>query len=486
MKKDKLTTLILTLLVTSSIVLTSQIWFQKKLWSNDYNFFVTFENSQIWQTLHRMFKNPLSDQDTQAMHRNAALPQTLVVNFGAIRTQYNTGSVPYNELMEELKQAITTWLKSDQGVRSTKIDDIAEWKKALKSQSLYVDFRFPYPIKTFGAFFGVQDTPVDTALKDMQALIVVLGDTATNDIVIYVKDATDQSIHKFLVRYDRTKLLSLMEKNNDSTLTGYKFSFELNFDEKRLNNVVLQSNILIPFNAVEVKPLRMSELNKRPSEMDALLRHFGHNPSNPRRFTETDNSEVYVENYSTFKISTHGEIDYDTIAQGKGVHLNSKEHTTTGVQTAYQAYNMAIDFIEKFQPEGQRLMLSNMVENFEKPGTHLFTFDYLFDGLPVKLKDANGNAKDAIKIVISNNSLTSYSQVFKKLEGSTPTKIETPIPRVMDKLITAVANANKEVTVEQFKLCYEDTDSLDFHLPQWHVAVKGVGVQMYEPTIYKK
>ena len=65
MKKERIKSAVLTVLVISSLLLTGQIWFNQRLWPEGYNFFVNIRAS-AYETVAGLFGAPAAEEHGQA------------------------------------------------------------------------------------------------------------------------------------------------------------------------------------------------------------------------------------------------------------------------------------------------------------------------------------------------------------------------------------------------------------------------------------
>ncbi|MDK2934625.1 MAG: hypothetical protein PWP27_2435 [Clostridiales bacterium] len=481
MKKDKVKTLILILLVANSIFLTTQIWMDKKLWSADYNFFAKWGENSIVQAITKKLSWVVRNGEAGASFVNQTYyPQKVVVNYGNFRAAYVNGDELYTQSLDEFSRALKALLREDQVVRYQKIEAEDAWLNILKLKSIYIDLKVPYKTKFIGQFLGIKNTPLSNYIKEIKEFILVPGDSASNDVTFYIKDFNDGSVAKFDVTYDRTQLMNLLNREIPASTVDHKFSFELEFDKKKANKIVLDSQVLLPFNKQKAEVIKSTNPIQDDHNVKNILRAFKYSTNNPRKYIETDNTLVYIENYSTLKIHPDGLIEYDAIEEGKGLRLYSDSYGNDPATPSFQeSLNMAVKLINKIQDTTGKLHLSSVAEDPDKPGSYKFVFNYYHNGLPITMNLISDDKdilslKYAVKVEVVNGTLKSYRHYVRDYESIKPITVDMPVPNVLD-AIYKIANANAPyINVKDLHLSYEEDGQEEILQPQWHVRLKGV------------
>jgi hypothetical protein len=485
LKNDKIKTIVLILLVLNSMFLTAQIWLSEKLWSQDYNFFVKWENNELVQAvLKKVSWSSGQDHKGPTIDSYFYTPQRIVVNYGSFRTVYVNGDNLYAQYLSEISRAFEQLLRSEEGVKYQAAAATDEWFNVLKTKSIYVDLRAPYKTKLLGQFFGIKETPLSTYIKDIKELILVPGDSISNDITFYIKNFSNGSIGKFNLNYDRTPLNNLLEKHATAPSNRYKFSFEIPLDKKsRFTKVVVDSSILIPLDKQNLKVLKSNNPVKSEHDIKDILKAFKYSSNSLRKYTEMDNTIVYVENYSTLKIHPDGLIEYDAIEGGKGLKLAPVPPAGGNNMPSFrESWDMVVKFIKGIENVNQEIQLSSAAEDQNKPGTYQFIFNYFYGGLPITMSLDNGKIQDAIKVEVVNGTLKSYRHYLRNYEEVKPVEVGVSMPYVLDNIYKKIDAKQDDITITDLFLGYEESSGEDTLQPRWNFRIEGTGKRLTIPV----
>ncbi len=510
MKKERMKTIVLILLIISSLFLTSQIWFSKKLWSEDYNFFVNGIKPFKIQTIIRKVFPGKKETVEFSIENLAYSPQDIIVSFGGIRSKYTPQDKEYKNFLEELFMCLNALFKVETEHKYVSVDT-EEWLSSLKSKSFYMRFSTNYKIKQLGQLFGVHDTPISSYIKDIEEIIIVPGDSATNNVFIYMKDFENGTIIKFSLSYDKTNLNKKLSEYQEkaSAETRYKFSFELDYHKKtEFTNFTIDKEVLIPLNSLKQQIIRSNNPIKSDFDIKNILKTFKYSVNTLRRYVEMDNTIVFIENYETLKIHPEGIIEYNVIGDGKGVQLNKmkninekdtdsvssikKQQTNKDINnySMRESLDIAVNFIKGMHGDNdQDIKLVNINEEANKQGSYEFEFIYSYNGLPIKniwaLKNegktgtkTSGRYEPAIKVKIVNGSIKNYYHFVRDYNIEKQVEVKIPIPNVLDNMYKEIDTKDKDIKIKDIYLTYDDDDKAETMQPQW--AIK---LDEYEGTI---
>ena len=148
---------------------------------------------------------------------------------------------------------------------------------------------------------------------------------------VYIKDDETKEIEKVKINYDSQAISTLLKKKDFVSSDTNYYSFELNFDTNENNNVeehvVIDHDVLINISEKRVNGITernlFSNISSEPQLYSAILPHFKYNTSNIRKYTESDNSVVFVENYGTLKLHSNGVLEYLSVDENKGIDLEA-------------------------------------------------------------------------------------------------------------------------------------------------------------------
>ena len=409
-------------------------------------------------------------------------PRKIVVNYSGNRTIYFNGQTPYMSFFNRISEPFTMLLSGEQEIKHYALNDRKEWLDLLKGRSLYVDFGVAYNTKLLGQLFGIKDTVLFSYVPSVREFILVPGDNISNDIAFYLKDYRTGNISKFLISYDRKPLIDLLEQYAAHKSPRHTFSFEIGLDLDitanggQTNKVILSSDILLPLERQISKVIQSHNPINFESEytINEILDAFNYSPSTIRKYTETDNTLVYVENHSRLKISPDGLIEYNAVEPGRGLTLpKSTSVSQTSTSTLYESLITAMDFINKVGTVKEDIYVSgDILDNQTRPGRYKFTFDYFYNGLPVIINPDTKDVRHAVEVEIVDGTLNSYRQYIRKYESLDEVEINVPITQVLDEVFTMRKTHNEPIRIENMFLTYMEKGIGLMQYPEWAIMIE--------------
>ncbi len=401
MKIERLKSILLVLLVISSIVLTVNKWFNEKLWPDGYNFFSDIKN--YFTSASSSNKSSLSFDPVEEVLK----PAKIIINNSGNHILYTKSSFEYNSLFEQIKSALELLSSSKE---SSEVD-INEWNDALKRKSCY----FSYPVEYDVGYFSYQLSG-DAQIPDVTTVreFVLTSDTRISKVTyIYIKDETTGKIFKYRLDFESSEINNMIERATEASGGTDYYSFELNFDKEDKTgieqHIVIDPDVLINISQTQIP--KISEYNlflgisTRPDIYNSILQIFGYNTSTIRRYTEHDNSLVFVENYGTLKLHTNALLEYKSLNTTQGVSLLG--------ETTYECINSCISFVNTINqslglPEGMYYEISSDIKDI-KSKSFTLNFDYYINDRMI-IPSENTHS---ISVEVKSGKIVSYSQICK-------------------------------------------------------------------------
>ncbi len=401
MKIERLKTILLVLLVISSIVLTINKWFNEKLWPEGYNFFSGVKN---------FFFSSQDKEHTFDPVEEILKPSEIIFNDSQNHILCTKSSENYNVYYEEIRDIIELFAKGDLYERG----QIEEWNDALKGKSYY----FSYPVKYNSNYFFSRDT--QKYQGDIKAIreFIVSGDVRIpSTLYVYAKDAQTGEIYKQRIKYD-SKMLKLPSDKIPvhSDETNY-FSFELKFDLETQGNVeqpvVIDPDVLISITPKTLPSISEENLFHIMSSDDeiytSIFSEFGYNTSSIRKYVESDNSVVFVENYGTLKFHSNGVLEFKSIDDTEGIEL--------GGDTVYECVNSCISFVDSIMGcvpfnNSMNWQLSSDILDIKSKSFTLM-FDYYVNDNMIATPFEVYNMKNSIVVEVVSGKIVNYRQLCR-------------------------------------------------------------------------
>jgi len=401
MKIERLKSILLVLLVISSIVLTVNKWFNEKLWPEGYNFF---------SDVKKHFTQERTDTSSFDPVEEILKPAKIIINNSGNHVLYTKSSDEYNNIFSEIKSALKLLAKSGSAI----VSDDVEWNENLKRKSCY----FSYPVEYDSGYFFYQLSHKYYGDVNSVCEFILAKDSRVSTVFyMYVRDASSGVVYKYRLTYE-SDVLEYFIDNAVSVSDGTDYySFELNFDSEDENSVeehiIIDSDVLINISQKQILSIREQNLFKdvasNPQLYDAILHSFGYNTSTIRRYTEPDNSMVFVENYGTLKLHTAGIIDYKSLNSAQGVSLNG--------DSVYECINSCITFVNDVTDvlglsDVLYYEISSDIKD-AKSKSFILNFDYYINDCKIVFSDDIHSLNHAITVEVADGKIISYKQNCK-------------------------------------------------------------------------
>lgn len=402
MKIERFKSILLVLLVISSIVLTVNKWFNKKLWPEGYNFF-----SDV--------KTALSDdKNTNDLNFNPTeivlKPSKIIINNSGNHVLYTKSSSEYKKLYNEIKSVLEAAVVGDEFV----LTDNEEWNNTLKSKSCF----FSYPVVYNAGYFFSQISKVYSSISNQCFEFVITFDPRISSVgYLYMKDVSTDEIYKKKLEIDCKYLIDFIDKSKSNDGASY-YSFELNFDSEKDGSVeqpiLIDPNVLISITGQNINGIYENNIfdnliEKRELYSD-LIAMFGYDSSTFRKYVETDNTMVFVENYGSIKLLSDGFLNYRSVDKSYGVTLEG--------DTPYDCINSCISFVNLvcdkiFGNSDMYFEISSDIYDINSKN-FVLTFDYYVGDNMIIIPEEKYGIKHAVVVEVSDGNIVSYSQVCKE------------------------------------------------------------------------
>ena len=402
MIKEHIKSCLLFLLITSSIVLTINIWFNGKLWPSGYNFF-----SNITNLLE--IKN---NKTYYLSKENVSYPEKIIINGYETRNMYYHTSKEYNEFSTDVLDILKY------GLSKTSFTSVSEdeWNNALKIGSVYISYPVAYDSDLLCKILEINPLKFDVeSSKEFIIVPSIIGNSS--NIILYAKDYSSNKVYNTIFEYNLENINKIIENYSKDSLNLLPYSFELYFDETEDQSieqkVIIDPTITLKLENMELPVLKSKNyLNNfyNSPVSKKMLNAFGFNSTNTKTSQlDNNNTAVYVENYSTIKVYNNGFVEYKSIDPSKGITL------TNSSSDVYENFIACIEFVNKvwdstFPDEPLNINLTSDIIDTDNGSGFKITMDYYVNGCLTVLE----NNTHAIEITVNNGKITEYKQLFNK------------------------------------------------------------------------
>lgn len=480
MKKEKIKTIILLLLIAGSIFLSVTLWFGDGLWPSGYSFITALKNETFLASIFRR------DTPDSIPMDNLAKPQKIVVTNGGNRAVYYNTDASYSLYYTSAKDFLSVVLTNESSYMHTEIVPNEEWYEVLRNdelldtKSIYVDYSVSFTPKLFAQVTGIKTTWLENAVTSVKEFIIAPVDGSAGESLLYVKDSNNGEIHKYYMNYSGTESLvsavsSLTENMN------YSFAFELNLhnSETGLGTGIVQKVVMEPLTLISSQQTESYVIESSLPDIDttALASVFDYRTKTLNRYTDSTGTEHFIENYSSLNIYSDGLIEYYAVDAKKGLNLFGENESN---KTLYECLNRAISFSEKVWATTMSgvpfdvLITSDLLETSES--TYFFTLNYYYDGITV-VTDVNDKTHDylgnAVEIEVQDGRIVKYRHFMRQFEKTGETTTSLPMLTAIDGIYKNFENAENQTIISDMYLAYVETEEAEIKAPVW--CVKAVG-----------
>ena len=409
MIKERIKSCLLCFLIVSSIVLTLNIWFSGKLWSDGYNFFSNITN---------YFESSSKNHSYYLSKENISYPQRIIVNNNEKRNLYTHTANQYNHIIHTILDIVKESVSTAEFVQV----DPAEWNSSLKGKSVYLSYPVVYDASLLLGILDVTPASVNTsAIKDFVVSVSEKNDGSLN---IYTKDYSNGNIFKANVNMLYAETAEIIEEYAKDSINLLPYSFELNFDKTEKNSVeqkiVVDPTVILSLEGSRLPVIeninQVEDIYNNNELSENLIKTFGYNTTNTRKYLDGNNSAVYVENYSSIKIHENGLFEYKALDNSKGIPL------TTGTNsTQHDIFIACVEFVNNLWDNAfpQEELNVNLTSDIHSSGKDFYlTMDYYVNGYLatsyISENKLHSTLAHGIEITVSDGKIVEYRQLFNK------------------------------------------------------------------------
>ncbi len=466
--KERIKSIVLTILIISNFILGSFVLSSKKLWSDsDYNF---FSDAGFFSGIYQKVETLLHKKNNVTTHLE--YPEMLVINTG-----YQTSRLSLDRadsLFEELSVILNEYLKSafsspQKFVKISKND----FYSTLSSKSVYIRYPVTYDSSLFAYLLGITDADSVQSFTSIKNIIV------THDGYVCIEDAITGDTYRCYTGLSENKLSEIINENIDTpneTNQVINYAFDLGFDKAFGNQKALLSPIITLYSdeltvGTVSSQIPIARLSSTPSDTVAedILKVFNMNTNVFRRYTEADGTLVFVENNATLKISPFGDITYS--ATDNGVLL-----LKDAISNKYEILPKLADFVNTVNStadSANSMQLSSNITQNELSGDIInVTFDYLADGIPVMLTSAD--CPNAVSVTVEGGRITRYHHRVRSYTSTKESRTVENYIYALDDSIAKIEGQINDIEINTIDIVYKDDSQAGIKLPSWNVGIKEI------------
>ncbi len=483
MRKEKIKTGILLILIACTVVLTLNVWFGSGIWPHGYDFFVSLSDRAFFSRLFQKEQPYLSPMESLAK------PQKLVVTNGGNRAVYYVSDVSYAPFYEEVKAFFGAVLSDESRVQMVTEVDVEEWYDVLRNdeildtRSIYAEYNSAFSPALFAKVTGIADTWLASKIDSVREFIVAPVGEGGEDMLLYVREYNTGRIIKCYIRYEGKaplyEKIAAMTEN-----TNYSYAFELNLHigsggigEAVQQKVVCSPQILIAPNATRGVGITAENPVETDMNMEELLSVFQYTERTPNRYIGTDGTVHFVENYGSVNLYPDGVVEYYALNEEKGVDLLP---VRDGAVTLYDSLNGAVRLAEKVW----RALVPDMPfdaivsgDLLEKDGdSYTFYMDYYHAGTPVitTVGDTYHPAmQHAVEMEVKNGRLIRYRHFIRRFESVGEPFQNVTMLEAVDGIYMSLPPSQDTLQIKDLFLAYLEDTTPGTKKPVWCARVEG-------------
>lgn len=481
MKAERIKNITLVLLIVSSLVLSFRIWFNEKIWPDGYDFVDSLKTTSIGKLYSSIFEKK---DKIEAIQEDVLVPYNLFVYM--VKNSDHAGYMltANDGNFEEAKGFLHTTMgevlsRADEKSFSQVSEE--EWQNILCLNGIYADYGAAYIPTTFLQL--VKATPnsdiISRNIEKMGRFAVVNDD---GRLKVYISDLSNEKFYVVLSDEESEQLDLIVEKCSEQATVDNRFSFFIGADiETPIEGAaVFDSYIVLSESNVEAKTARNAGAEELAAEIfeksESIAELFSINPKTARRYADSDEDVVFVQNQSSLKLSNGGYVEYYATTAGGGVKLDASSDDETALAMVLYPLVFLSENVNDMVSENNNISVY-VSSTEENGGNYKVTLDYMFNGQPVVVMD-DGKAVNAVSCEISGGYLTSYKQYITDFEAGKSSVLLPSSYSGIDLIFSDMSIDEKKETIKDMFIGYIDGDSGSVD-PCWFVKIGNDSVIKY-------
>lgn len=449
MSRGRVKTILLVLLVACCFLFAAQNWFGEGLWPQGQT---PFSDTGFFSFFGEFF-NRDGDQPTLSAYSALSDPEWIVVNRqGSQKEQYFSADAPYAELNALGDELLSALFAEMNDMVAAPIEGGAEsYRGMLRTQSLCFRYRTPMPVDLLGRVLSLPNASLE-GVQVVQELLFLPAENSATTCTLAVVDAKTEAAMTFRFPFDPERLRAAISRNTqeDSYLT---YAFEINLGQED-TAVPLAPMTAISLDTVELPVLSASSVTAPLTE--TVLPLFGYNPNTPKRYTEADDSQVFLDRKSSLRIASDGGVEYHSDNETNGLRLGD---STESYALLKELLNLA-ERIDRaaFTENGAQLYITSDLTDLS-----VVTMDYVYGGRLVLPEEGH-----AVVAKLSAGQLIEYRQTLRNYQKTAETSAASDVLSAIDTLLENTP-AQSVTTPMDLRLLYRDRRGAETVTAGWEV-----------------
>lgn len=470
MKLERIKSFVLFLLITSSIVLASQIWFNEKLWPDGYDFSSIMQNT----TIGRFFLGLTGEGETkETVQEDILVPYNFFVYMVKDSDHAGYMLTPKDESFSDAKNFLHEFMgKTLSGVNESNFSKVEEsaWQSALCADGIYLDYGAAYLTDTFLQLVNVvSDADIlKQNINKMGRFALTYEDDKIN---LYINDLADNSFYKIACNTESEKLSEIITGCREDATVYNRFSFFIGADIAAPieGTAVFAPYIVLSEGNVDALTATSESLeninSKMLSEAENIAEIFSINPKTARRYADAQENTVLVQNQSSVKFTKQGYIEYvATTANGGLALLENADSNTPLALVLYPLVFLAERINQNIAENSNISVYVSSVS--EDNGKYTVTLDYSFNGFTYVATDGK-TPISSVTAEIEGGHLKSYKQYIADLEVTEEIITLPSSYEGIDSIFAHLALEERKKLINDMFIGYIDIDGNV--IPKWFI-----------------
>lgn len=298
---------------------------------------------------------------------------------------------------------------------------VAQWKNALKGNSVYVRYPSVRPVNFDLQFYETKETSFLKNVTAYSETVFVPNVSSDRGVSVIIRDEVSGEYVKITTDADATVLKNVLRNRLDGRMSSYSFAYEN--AGQNIGGASLGEMIVIPpsgqdVNTIVVKVPRVYQgginFTRTTEFATGLINLFGYNPNTIRQYANSDGAIMFVGETGSLSVHPRGKIEYKALGENEGVSLNQSGQTGAGVYSVVSGLSALMERVsalcgvgdEKHDAELKITAFPDILQE-----QMVFKFDYFVDGHKVVIDEDS-----AVSAVVKNGVLTELKVWVKAIE----------------------------------------------------------------------